>query len=798
MTAKTALRPATLSRLLAEYAPQAGVADEMVDAGGGLRPGWAALLAHLDAAGPDALAAAFGRGDQYLRDAGVFYRLYAETGSTERDWPFAHLPVIVHETEWSGIAEGLVQRAELLERIVADLYGPGRLVSDGHLPAGLVAGNPEWLRPLVGVAPAGGHFLHLIAFEIGRNPDGSWFVLGDRTQAPSGAGFALENRVASTRIFPDLFGQSRIHRLAGFFRSFQTALNGLRGADSAQVGILSPGPLNDTYFEHAYIARYLGFMLLEGEDLVVREGRVMVRTVTGLSPIDVLWRRLDSRFADPLELDPASQIGTPGLVAAARAGRLAMVNALGSGVLEMRALLAFLPRLSEHLLAEPLKLPNIATWWCGHAAERAHVAANAADLVISPALSNRLPFDLEEARVPGARFRPGPHATLADWIEAEGPALVGQETVSVSTAPVWDGGRLLARPMSLRAFALRTAEGWRIMPGGFARIGRSSEPTAIALQQGGTVADVWIVSDATVPPDTMVPAAGRALRREASLLPARAADNLHWLGRYVERAETAVRLLRAYHLRRAETGTPDNPLLETLRGHLAAQGLDAEAPLAPALAGRIAQAQGCAGKVRDRFSTDGWAALADLARAVAEIPPETARDEAARALGRLLHRIAAFSGLVHENMHRSTGWRFLTLGRAIERADSLAWALAVFARPEAPDGGLDLVVELGDSVMTHRRRFAIATNRDTVIDLLALDPANPRAIAFQLAEIRTQIARLPGEAPDEPPSPLSRAAQRLQADLLTLTADAVTTDDLLRLREGLAALSTTLAARYLA
>ncbi|CAN0146762.1 unnamed protein product, partial [Chrysoparadoxa australica] len=292
----------------------------------------------------------FARGDLYLQDAGVYYRQYTGDESALRDWPLSHIPVIIGETEWRDLAAGIEQRAELLERTMADLYGSADLVKRGLLPPQLIARNPEWLNPMVGVKPRSGHYLHFLAFEIGRSPDGSWLVLGDRTQAPSGSGFALENRMATLRVFHELYPEANVQRLAGFFRSFRDRLTQLRGTEQGQVAILTPGQHTDTYFEHAYIARYLGFLLLESEDLVTVDGRLMVRTISGLEPVSVLWRRLDSRFADPLELDETSALGTPGMVSALRSGSVTMLNCLGSGVLEARALMAFLPRISEALL----------------------------------------------------------------------------------------------------------------------------------------------------------------------------------------------------------------------------------------------------------------------------------------------------------------------------------------------------------------------------------------------------------------------------------------------------------------
>ena len=317
--------------LIADYKLVPGVSDEMIDAVGRDPARLVALINALDDLGPSEVAARFERADQYLRDAGVFYRKYDGAEGKERAWPLAHLPLIIDDAEWATISRGLTQRAELLEKIVADIYGDNELVKRGLLPPELIARNTEFLRPMVGIKPASGHFLHFCAFELGRGPDGGWWVLGDRTQAPSGAGFALENRVATTRALSDIYGKMHVHRLAGFFRAFRDALNGIARTADGRVGILTPGIHNETYFEHAYIARYLGFMLLEGEDLVVDNGQVMVRTVSGLKQVSVLWRRLDASFADPLELRFDSRIGTPGMTEAVRQGSISIVNALGTG-----------------------------------------------------------------------------------------------------------------------------------------------------------------------------------------------------------------------------------------------------------------------------------------------------------------------------------------------------------------------------------------------------------------------------------------------------------------------------------
>ncbi|HZY69037.1 MAG TPA: circularly permuted type 2 ATP-grasp protein, partial [Devosia sp.] len=412
--------------IAAGYALLPGIPDEMMDGAGNIRPGWTELLAAFDQLGADELKDRFERADQYLRDAGVFFRKYDGAAGKERAWPLAHVPLIIEEAEWEQITHGLVQRAELLEKLVADIYGQNRLVADGVLPPELIARNPEFLRPAVGITPASGHWLHFCAFELGRGPDGGWWVLGDRTQAPSGAGFALENRVATTRALSEVFAGMHVHRLAGFFRDFRDALNGDARRHDGRVGILTPGQHNETYFEHAYIARYLGFMLLEGEDLVVKGGEVMVRTVSGLRPVSVLWRRMDASFTDPLELRYDSRIGTPGLMEALRQGTVSMVNAIGSGILETRALAAFMPRLSEALLGQSLELPTIATWWCGQERERQQVLDNFERMMIGPAFSTTLAIEDREHTVLGETLDPDPSKTLKRRLASEGEHFVGQ------------------------------------------------------------------------------------------------------------------------------------------------------------------------------------------------------------------------------------------------------------------------------------------------------------------------------------------------------------------------------------
>ena len=789
----------SISRLLAGYQALEGTPDELMGSDGQIRPVWAGLIAALDGMSPTDLAQRITRGEQYLRDAGVFYRRYGPQDSSERDWPLSAMPVLIDENEWAIISTGLTERAELLEQVVADIYGSNSLVANGHIPSSLVADNPEWLRPLVGIKPRSGHFLHFVAFDIGRGPEGQWWVLGDRTQAPSGAGFALENRIATSRIYSDIFVRSNVHRLAGFFRTFRDTLLGLRTNDESRVGILTPGPMNDTYYEHAYIARYLGLMLLEGEDLTVRDGRIMVRTVAGLRPISVLWRRLDAAWADPLELDENSRLGTPGLLGAVRDGSITMVNALGSGILETRAFLAFLPRISEALTGRSLAIPNVATWWCGQDAERNYVKANAARMTIGNAFATRLLFDHDDRATPKNSIAAIAHGNMAEFIERGAEHLVAQEVVTLSTTPGFKGDALAPHPMSLRVFLARTVNGWQVMPGGFARIGPAGNSSSLAMQSGGSAADVWIVSKKPVRTETMLehPSAP-FVRQQSAVLPSRAADNLFWMGRYVERAENTIRMLRAYHLRLVETGSAEALLLKRVSEYLTTMGADPSKGLPRGVVQTLSSATAAASHVRDRFSLDGWLALDDLSKTVGKMVKTAAPgDDMARAMSVLLRKLSGFSGLVHENMYRSMGWRFLSIGRSLERASSLVSLLAAFTNADAVDGSLDLAIEVADSTMTHRQRYAVATNRSTIIDLLALDPLNPRSIIYQLNQISDHMAYLPGIEAHSQLSPLQSVILQTRTNLAVKLPETVDTETLNTLGAEIAQLSNLLTSGYL-
>ena len=780
-----------LGAFLSAYRRQPGVYDEMLDEAGELRPHFRPLIEALATMAPAERAARFRSSRQYLREAGVFYRVYG-TGNSEDDrgWPLAHPALVIEPKEWNALEAGLVQRASFLEKLGGDLYGARALIAKGHLPASLVGRNPEFLRPLGRQGLMGKPLIRFIAVDLGRGPDGRWWVLGDRTQAPSGAGFALENRVATSRAFPEIAAALKVQRLAGFFGRFRDSLFALNGRGAQpRIGLLTPGPANETYFEHAYLARYLGFLLLEGGDLVVHGTSVEVRTVDGFKPLRVLWRRLDADFTDPLELFPKSYIGTPGLVRAVRSGEVEVVNALGSGILETRALMAFQPSLAEVLLGTSLDLPTIATWWGGDEAAAAHIRAQAERLSLDHAFP-------QGAKPGGPVIRSQEEQRAALSLDAMG--IVGQEVAALSTAPVFVDGRLEARPVALRVFLARDEEGWHVMPGGFARVADATSATAVSMQAGGRSIDVWVSSETEARPVTLLgPPQARFMRRVPGALPARAADNLYWLGRYAERAEVATRLLRLYAAR-ATIARP-GALEAQVKTLLAGFGVDVAAPKpAAGLLSLVRGAFDIASRIRDRFSPDGWRVLGEIVELLSQSLESEEEEDLSDLTSAVLTRLAGFTGLVRENMYQFAGWRFLACGRTNERGRATAGDATRVIGTDAPEGALEALLEFVDSRVTYRRRYSVTLSPQTVLDLAVLDPLNPRSVAFQVNALKDTIGQLPGVQQGASLDQLSRRVARLQVRLATAGPVEVDQAFLDRIASDLGEISDLLTQRYFA
>ena len=651
---------------------------------------WTAMLEELAGTAGDDLGHARERVQRHSIDIGTGFRVIGE--ANERAWPLSPVPMLIDTAEWQHIERGVVQRAELLETILGDLYGTGTLVARGHLPAALVTGSPHFLRPLVGIAPPGGHHLHFVAVELARGPSGEWRVLGDHLRMPTGAGYALENRLAVSRTLGGLQARLNVRRHAPFFAAFREGLAAACQRSDPRIGLLTPGRYNVSYPEQAHLARYLGLLLVEGDDLAALEHKVYVRTIGGLKRIDALWRRVDPRLLDPLAFDSHSRIGVPGLIDAYAANNVVLANAPGAGVLESAALSAFLPQLCTRLTGDELRLPQIATWWCGQPAERAHVEGELNSMLLASAFGAATLGLPGERTIAGADLDAAQRARFLADLDRRPQDYVGQEVVRLSTMPVVVGDQLVPRPFTLRVFAARNAEGqWQVMPGGFARIGEHADDRAAVMGEGMWSADVCVHGPEPVAPVSLLPAADtHQIRRNPGTLPSRVADNFFWLGRYLERGEallTAIRVMLGNSIDADAGAVLSAGTVARLVSEIVASGA-APAPASLRRAdltqfARTAMEAGewqsvyainghtnrIAGGCRDRLS-------ADMVRLL-DAPFPSHRGMLDRA-GSLQRRYAAIAGLSAEHMGRTASWRFHDLGRRVERAGAIVRAARAF------------------------------------------------------------------------------------------------------------------------
>ena len=767
------------SGLARQYPPPSRSYDEMVDGQGVVRPHWSRFVERLEALGTVELRSRWDQAQQLIHDNGVSFNVYGDSQGMERPWQLSPIPVVIAPEEFSAVAAGLEQRAHLLDRILADIYGPQRCLSEGWLPPELVLAHPGFLRPCHGVLPPQGRFLHFYAGDLARTPSGQFQILTDRTQAPSGAGYALENRIVIARVFPDVFRDCNVQRLALFFRAMRQMLASLASPENQEnprIVLLSPGPYNATYFEQAFLAQYLGYMLVDGADLTVRDGRVFLKTLGGLHRVDVILRRLNDDYCDPLELRADSTLGIPGLTQAVRDGQVAVANALGSGILQMPALIPFLPDICRGLLGEELKLPSVRTWWCGDPRSLAYVRDNIDRLVIKPAHSA---VGTMGQAVFGETLTHAQRDELAARIAAAPSRYVAQERIFPSTTPLMDGNQLTPRQMIVRSFLVsRPDGGYEVMPGGLSLVAGGPDEQEISMQAGAGSKDTWVVSGGPVSTFSLLPPSSQpiALSRGGGDLPSRVADNLFWLGRYAERAEAIARLARTICLRLSEQTDPRlvegselTPLLTALymqtHATLSPPPASKDAPSAEdrltdaifdgrhpgTLRATIRSTHRVAGVIRDRISADTWRVLTALDQEIREVDRGAGSYHVAalaRLLDRLVMNMAALSGMVMESMTRGQAWRFLDMGRRLERAINVVFLLRASLTTTIEREGqlLEAVLEVADSSITYRRRYLASLQVTPVADLLLADETNPRSVSYQLAALASHMSQLPGQA----------------------------------------------------
>jgi uncharacterized circularly permuted ATP-grasp superfamily protein/uncharacterized alpha-E superfamily protein len=758
--------------LLVNYKPGTQVFDELV-AGDKLRPHYAGLMQGLDELGPAELKRRDDTCKRLVHEQGITYNVYGDPRGTERPWQLDPVPFVISPDEWRGLEAGLIQRATLLNRILADCYGAQDLIRSRWLSPALVFAQPDFLRPCHGLRVPGDTFLHFYAADLARSPDGRWWVISDRTQIPTGTGYALANRLVTSRILPESFRDNHVHRLAGFFRDMQRTLVELapRQSSEPRVVLLTPGPHNETYFEQTYLARYLGYMLVEGQDLTVRDDHVYLKTLNGLERVDVILRRVDDDFCDPLELRNDSMLGVPGLIEAARAGNVTISNALGSGLLQSPAFMSFLPGLCKHLLGEKLKLPSIATWWCGQESARQYVLEHLDELYVKSAFRTRT-----HAMNPDQQMTATEREELRRHIQFDPDLFVAQEHVELSTAPSWNGSAIVPRPVALRAYLVASGGSYSVMPGGLTRVAPDADGRFISMQRGGSSKDTWIISETPVEEISLLSTSSQTieLRRTGNNLPSRLADNFFWMGRYSERADATARLLRCalqrFNPERTGSAIPLlAPLLRTLEVHgqlsdvMAKRELrqnpeafEAELlsaifdPASPgSLSSTIDHLFRVGMQVRDRTSTDMWRVINRLNDRLSTPTASLVMlaGDAVGVLSETLLSLAAFHGLARENMTRAQAWRFIDMGLRIERAIYLCTLLDSTLRcPDAENPSvLEAVLEVADSSITYRSRYSLLPHIAPVFDLVFLDDKNPRSVLFQINQLMKHFERVPPE-----------------------------------------------------
>ena len=801
--------------------------DEMVDGTRHVRPHWRAVLGGLSMLS-DSIASRQRRLDQAFEDEGVRSILPGAPvdSANEGDglWRCDPIPLPLSAREFAELEEGLAQRAVLFESLLDDIYGPQTVLAEGLLPPALVFNNRGFLRACH-THPAIAHpALNFYAADLIRAPDGRWHVLSDRTAGAAGAGMARENRRILSRVVPEMFRSVQIRPLRPFFDLWQDALVQAAppGRAHPNVALLTPGPGSPQWLEHMLLSQELSCSLVEGGDLTIRGGIVYLKMLNGLHRIDVILRRMSGRMLDPLELNSSSLLGVPGLMDAVRAGTVRVVNHPGSGLAEAPALPHFLPRLAQHFLGETLRLPNVETVWLGDSAARARVEAEPTEWHFLPATGGSVTLWRPEDMNPTDR------AELFRKIAAHPQDFAAMRATSPSLAPCARGNELVPQPIVLRLFLVKSGGQWHAMPGGLARHLEPGQPTG-QLPSRGVSKDVWVLAEGmeNIVGPAVMPQERLAIRRTFGELPSRTADNMFWLGRYIERLETAARLTRAIILRLGRN--PPMPRehleLQLLDACLAASHLsDADQsgkgmPTAAAIvamtreSGAIGRLLSHAGRltslVRDRLTGEMYAAFMHMLRAATdEIAASGGNlDGLAEAMASIQRFATVVSGLAAENMVRGGSWLFLDMGRRIERAALTADSLTVVLNQPEPrwELGLRLALEICDSAITYRSRYFTTLQAGPVLDLVIADDSNPRALAFQLKTLNGLLHSI-GDGGDgrvtAQADALLRTTQTIVGDVVeqheTATALAAVPDQLHTLAEGIRALSDLIFRRYFA
>ena len=755
MNQRQRFTPAT-GAAVAEATP-AGVWNELLDEQGRVRPYWAEMSARIQRWTADERGSLVEEAGRMLENLGTTYNVYRDVGGAGQPYEIDPIPFILEWREWETVAQGLAQRMRLLEAVLEDLYGPRKLLKDGLLPPDLVHASPAFHQSTRDIQPAGGKWLFASGCDLVREPNGAWTVLRDHTHTPGGLGQTLENRSVVSSVLPDLFDASKVAKLRPFFDAEHASLRSLetsRGGVS-NVVFLTPGYHHASYFEHAYKARLLGISLVEAADLTVRERRLFLKTLGGLRRVDGVICRLEDDAIDPLEFWTSGGRGVPGLIEAWRSGNVALLNAPGAGFAGSAALQAFLPLICRKWFGEELKLPFVESWWLGQQAVRERMTADLNGYVLLSAFGKDRLLPITWATLSSASRK--------QWMSviAQRPwDFVIQRDVSPSLAPSMQGRGVQSRPVVWRAFSLNGLGGPVVLPGGLARVGKIGVPPQLWPDHEGFTKDVWLTGTASAAgvADVHRPIPGDHLG-VAPEVPSRIAEQLYWVGRYAERVETVTRMLRvSLRCIDGESGRRQRDQLDACVGLMQGSGVVGEevgkmrsvlqlstlmfAKEAPgSLTKLVDSLVGNAASARDRLSDDTWIFFNQLKGIVDNASRVPRAADLLRTLDRMLLHLSAFSGMQAENMIRGQGWRFLEMGRRIERG---LCGLKLLRTAASEQAMLEPLIEVCDSVMTYRRRYFSRPDWHGVVDLLFFDRSNPRSVGYQFAVLTREAENFPG------------------------------------------------------
>jgi len=748
--------------------PHGSGLDEAYDETGSIRPHWRYLLHSLESLGVEQIEERQKKARRILRDDGATFKIYDEPEANQ-NWQLNPIPFLIESDEWSRIESGLVERAELFNLMLQDFYGEKELIRQGIIPPEILFSHQGFLRACHGMKLTSSHQLILHAVDLVRSPTGELQVMGDRTQAPSGAGYALENRTVMNRVFPSLFRDSQVHRLSLFFSRLRHGLQQLNpNGGNAHIVVLTPGIYNEAYFEHAYLANYLGFPLVQGGDLSVRNGYVWMKSLEGLKRVDVILRRVDDVYCDPVELKGDSRLGVPGLLEVARLNHVAIANPLGSSVLENPALLRYMPNIGKALLGHELQLPSVKTWWCGDRDDLEYVCKNLQQLIIKPTYRRPGLYEVYGAELDETKLQ-----AWQNRIRKNPNQFIAQEFIQGSNTPTWHQGKLQARPSLLRTFSVAAEGSYSVMPGGLTRVNLDADRKIIAGQRGSVSKDTWVLASE---PEKQISLRQTNTYTQPDVnqsLPSRVVENLFWMGRYAERAESALRLLRTVFIQLNKTEklsenaskillkavtnvTSTYPGFTTLHDELFAEpnpeliSVVLDHQRMGSIANNLKAMIFAAEQVKEQFSSDTQRVINNIGDQLAELTSTFDSESLSapeEALTPLITNLLALAGLVHESMTRDYGWRFIEIGRHLERSiqiiNSIRSLLTICTDEVEQEILIESCLLSGEALISYRRIYQNGIHIEQALEMTLLNTANPRSLIFQLNILSKHFADLP-------------------------------------------------------